>query len=49
MNKSRTKLGNKLFALAKKVYPAGEGKNALMKKLGNMLFRLAAKVSPDKK
>lgn len=48
MNKSRTKLGNELFKLAKKVYPAGEGGNPFMKKIGNLLFKLAAKVSPDK-
>lgn len=49
MNKSRTKLGNRLFALAKKVYPAGKDGNPLMKELGDMLFKMASKVSPDKK
>lgn len=48
MNNARTKLGNSLFALAKKVYPAGKDKNPLMKELGDMLFKLAAEVSPDK-
>ncbi len=49
MKKSRTKLGNKLFKLAKKTYPKGKDGNPLMKELGDMLFKLAARVSPDKK
>ena len=49
MNKLRTKLGNKLFQSAKRVYPAGKNKNPLMKEFGDMLFKLAARVSPDKK
>ena len=45
----RTKLGNRLFKLAAKMYPdKGEKKNALRSKLGNRLFKLASKVSPDK-
>lgn len=49
MNKARTKLGNKLFKLAKDVYPAGKDGSTAKKKLGNALFKLAALVSPDKK
>lgn len=49
MNDARKKLGNKLFKLAKDVYPAGPSGSALKKELGNMLFKLAARVSPDKK
>lgn len=49
MNKARTKLGNKLFKLAKDVYPAGKNGSTAKKKLGNALFKLAALVSPDKK
>lgn len=49
MDKSRTKLGNKLFKMARDVYPAGKDGNALMKEFGNMLFKLAARVSPNKK
>lgn len=49
MNKARTKLGNKLFKLAKDVYPAGKNGDPAKKKLGNALFKLAALVSPDKK
>ncbi len=42
MKKLRTKLGNKLFELARNTYP----KNHV---LGDKLFKLAAQVSPDKK
>lgn len=48
MKESRTKLGNKLFKLAKDVYPEGKDGNRAKKKLGNFLFKLAASVSPDK-
>lgn len=41
MKKLRTKLGNKLFELARETYP----KN---KALGDKLFKFAAFVSPDK-
>lgn len=46
MSKIRSKLGNRLFKLAAKVYEPG---NAARMKLGNMLFKLAARMSPDKK
>lgn len=49
MNNARKKLANKLFKLAKDVYPAGPSGNTLKKELGDMLFKLAATVSPDKK
>ena len=48
MNEARTKLGNKLFKLAKDVYPAGKNGSQVKKKLGNALFKLAAAVSQNK-
>lgn len=41
MKKLRTKLGNKLFELARETYRTN-------KFLGDKLFKLAAAVSPDK-
>ncbi len=49
MDKSRTKLGNMLFKMAKKIYPAGKDGNPFMKEWGDMLFKMAAFISPDKK
>lgn len=48
MKNLRKQLGDKLFKLAKDVYPEGGGSDA-KKKLGNALFKLAAAVYPDKK
>lgn len=48
MDKQRTRLGNMLFKMAKKIYPAGKDGNEFMKEWGDLLFKAAAKVSPDK-
>jgi hypothetical protein len=49
MNNARSKLGDKLFALARKTYPAGQKGDSARKELGNLLFKMAAAVYPDKK